>query len=180
MLQIFGQSAGGASLDFYSLAYYDNDPIVNGFIQESGNAIQLPPMSALDASQSWFKVTTYLGCGNTTSVQSTVVDCMRGKSTNEILQALSATSATFGPTVDGKTAFSDSVQRAADGKLIHKPILIGNTNDEAGYVQTLIQASTGLFLPQSVLDTFTLTLFTCPARQAAQDRLDNNITTWYG
>ena len=37
-ITIFGQSAGGASVDYYSFAY-TKDPIVNGLIEESGNVL---------------------------------------------------------------------------------------------------------------------------------------------
>lgn len=87
-ITLFGQSAGGASVDFYSYAWAD-DPIVAGFIPESGTAFSWGLPNAADAAKaSWFEVASKLDCGDAKSNETEVVTCMRGKGAVEILDAV--------------------------------------------------------------------------------------------
>ena len=175
---MFGQSAGAGSLDYYSLAYYNDDPIINGFIQESGNGLN-PIQSAATAKQDWYEVTANLGCGNAASAdQAAVLACMRALPDTTILQSLTTTSASFGPAVDGVRVFDNNTERIAAGQLIQRPILLGNNDDEGGFLQPAVQGELGVPLPQALLDLLALMDFTCPEQTAAQLRLDNNIPTW--
>jgi carboxylesterase type B len=179
-ITLFGQSAGGASLDYYSLAWYNNDPIINGFIQQSGNVVQLGPLLPAVAQYNWNQVTSDLGCGDSSADQSQVIACMRGSgiTIQQILNSAAKKDVKFTPIADGVTAFGDSGARIADGRFIKKPWLIGSTNGEGGFVNTLFQAKNGFALPQAVIDLGTLAIFTCPSRIAAQYRLQNNVPVW--
>lgn len=123
-------------------------------------------------------MTSSLGCGDKNSDQSQVLTCMRNKSPAAILGAYASTKASFGPIADGVTAFSDSIDRFKNGNFIKKPILLGNNDQEANLIRPTTQGQSGLILPQAVLDFFTLSLFTCPAKSAAGYRTAQNIPTW--
>jgi cholinesterase len=133
---LFGQSAGGASVDFYSYAW-TKDPIVHGFIPESGTASNRAGSD--NSSSSWYAASKVLGCGGE-DVGEKSVDCMRSKPFKDILTAIKSVGGggrgggmgAFGPKADGKTVFSDYAARRAAGNFIKAPILVGNTDDEGG------------------------------------------------
>jgi cholinesterase len=182
-ITLFGQSAGGASVDYYSFAY-TSDPIVNGFIPESGVATNpsVPAATNTSSTAAWFNVTSTLGCGNSSSNATDVLTCMRTKNFTSILGAIPASSSViggspFGPTVDETIVFSDYLARAAAGNFIKKPMLVGNTNYEAGLFQT-VAAAGGIHFPSSYWDSFDLLGFTCPAATRANISVANNVPVW--
>lgn len=59
-ITLFGQSAGAASIDFYSYAW-TSDPIVNGFILESGTTQVIPPLNETTSAAIWYNMTSQLG-----------------------------------------------------------------------------------------------------------------------
>jgi len=118
----------------------------------------------------WYNVTGQLGCGGTsTSIQSTL-SCMRGKDFPTILGALGSNM--FAATIDNKVIFSDYPGRAAAGKFIKKPYLIGSANNEAGLFRLLSPGAPESYWPYVNLG------FTCPARDAAQARTSNRVPVW--
>lgn len=64
--------------------------------------------------------------------------CMRSKSMSDILSA-STTIASFRPTVDVKTVFSDYTSHGRSGRSIRKPMLLGNNDYEAGLIRILFE-----------------------------------------
>lgn len=104
---IFGQSAGGASVDFYNYAWTD-DPIIAGSIEMSGTAASFGNLRPGSAAKSWFEVTEKAGCGNAESDVDEVLNCMRSPNVTmmDILEyesagsGLAAVLGNFGPTVD--------------------------------------------------------------------------------
>jgi len=87
-ITIFGQSAGGVSVDYYSYAWTE-DPIVHGLISHSGTALSLTPNSP-DLSASYFyNVSGTLGCGGPADNAETVLECMRSQDFRAILRAAS-------------------------------------------------------------------------------------------
>lgn len=120
-ITIFGESAGGASVDLYSFAW-TKDPIVNGFIAQSGSA-SLSGGSPVNMSY-WYNISSTLGCGGAEAGDKTVA-CMRGKDANVIMDsvgklAAGQLSAGFGPAVDNKTVFSDTARRSTAGNFIKR------------------------------------------------------------
>lgn len=88
-ITVFGQSAGGASTDYLNIMYPD-DPIANGFIPQSGvasGAVSALAGTPEDAATSWYDVSASAGCGGE-EAGSRTVDCMRMKTTAEILGAI--------------------------------------------------------------------------------------------
>jgi carboxylesterase type B len=122
---IFGESAGGGAVDFYSFAYTD-DPIVSGFIEQSGSAFTrgIAEESNLDV---WYATSSKLGCGGKEAGSKTV-DCMRQKKWEDLMKYVQTgprvPGETFGPIFDEKTVFKDYYSRAKEGKFIRKVMFI--------------------------------------------------------
>jgi carboxylesterase type B len=116
---LFGQSAGGASVDLLKFAY-PKDPIVKGFISESGVASN-PGGSPANTSAGWWITSQKLGCGGIEAGEATLA-CMRSKKWQEIYNAIpkrgvlaNLGAGNFGPTNDGKVVFPDYAKRRAEG-----------------------------------------------------------------
>ncbi len=174
-ITLFGQSAGAASIDYYSYAW-TSDPIVNGFISESGVATSFFSPAAPDNTATWYSLTQTLGCGGASAGVPATVACMRKKSMADILAA-SATAAPFGPTADGKLVFSDYSALGTQGKFIKKPMLLGNNDYEAGIIKVIFGAQ-GKTLSLDQWAILNLQTFTCPVGSAAQYRASNNVPIW--
>ena len=95
-ITIFGQSAGGMSVDMYAYAW-EKDPIINSIIALSGIASTgLSAGTALaslssgsNQYSSWYAASSKLGCGGKEAGNKTV-DCIRGKSFKQIFAAIDA------------------------------------------------------------------------------------------
>lgn len=114
-ITLFGQSAGGASVDYYSYAW-TQDPIVSGLISHSGTALSFTPNSPDQSAKYFYNVSGTLGCGGPGSDPKAVVACVRTKNTTDILKAAARVAAepspalpqpVFHPTVDNRTVFAD-------------------------------------------------------------------------
>lgn len=177
-ITLFGQSAGGASVDYYSYAW-TSDPIIAGLIPESGTAIGLGQNTAADGAALWYNVSSKLGCGNSSS--ETTLSCMRTKNYSSILAALPSEgvggNTGFGPTVDEKVVFSNYISLSRAGKFIKVPLLIGNTDNEAGLFRT-VAAVQGSPLPDSYWENMNLQIFECPAATRANISIANGVKTW--
>jgi carboxylesterase type B len=123
-ITLFGESAGSRAIDTYAYAYADAvDPIVNGFIGESGSAPWTTGKQ--NNPQLWYELSTRLSCGGAEKGEDTVA-CVRTKSTIEILNATMSSPGKadifrrFYPVVDEKVVFSDYDKRAAAGRFIKR------------------------------------------------------------
>jgi cholinesterase len=182
-ITLFGQSAGGASVDYYSYAW-TSDPIVAGFIPESGTAFGLGgQVTAEQSAALWYNVTAKLSCGDASSDGATVLSCMRTKNYTSILDALLrsgvAGSTGFGPTIDNVVVFSDYLNRSSAGNFIKKPMLVGNADYEAGLFRavTALQGTASQF-PDVYWESFNLVTFVCPAAARANISVANGVPTW--
>lgn len=183
-ITIFGQSAGGASVDLYNYAWA-HDPIIAGSILQSGTAQSFGNKEPAAAASAWYDVVEKIGCGDNTTNPDIVLACMRSPSTTmeRLINSSSAGPGLagvlghFGPTIDNITVFHNYTQQHAEGKYIKKPALIGNNNFEAGLF-ILVGAGSGVVLPLSAWDTFDQTTFTCPASRAAKYRYDAHVPVW--
>lgn len=134
-ITLFGQSAGGASVDFYSYAW-TQDPIVSGLISHSGTALSFTPNTPDMSASYFYSVSSTLGCGNSTDDPQVVVDCVRGKNFTDVLKAVALVppapssalaQPVFHPTVDNKTVFSDYASLSAKGSFM-KVVRTGFSN----------------------------------------------------
>jgi cholinesterase len=121
-ITLFGQSAGGGSIDMYAYAW-TKDPIVSGFIPESGSA-SVTTNTGGDLAAGWYATSQKLGCGGSEAGPATLA-CMRKQKWQDITNAIPKREVTpnlgtggFGPTADGKVVFKDYPARRAAGNFI--------------------------------------------------------------
>jgi cholinesterase len=130
-ITIYGESAGGASVDHYAYAWY-KDPIVNGFIASSGTAMMtqltMGPggRSGGRSGSHWYTLSKTLGCGGEEAGAATV-KCVQSKSMKDVLSAMPSQGGAvagipggFGPLPDEQTVFSDIYAKAKRGELSRK------------------------------------------------------------
>jgi cholinesterase len=136
-ITLFGQSAGGGSVDYYTYAW-TKDPIANAFIPQSGTATSFSNPPPLNNTEAFVNGSIALGCGDGSAGLDAALACVRTKSFTDVLAAtkvtdpLRAVLGNFGPTIDGKVVFKDYTKRAEHGNFIQRPYLTGNNN----YVST--------------------------------------------
>jgi carboxylesterase type B len=177
---LFGQSAGAEGVDFYSYAW-TSDPIVKGLILQSGST-GLRAYPKEDSAAAWYNVTSTLGCGDSASNTSVVLECIRRQTTEDIqkaipLQVVPGGSAAFWPTIDETVVFSDYPALAAAGKFIKVPLLIGNTDNEAGFFKA-IGTILGVHESEIFWDQFNLATFVCPSATRANASISARLPTW--
>ncbi|KAH8703544.1 putative carboxylesterase [Talaromyces proteolyticus] len=182
-ITLFGQSAGGESVDFYSFAW-TSDPIVAGFIAESGTV--LSPSAQEDAStaaKAWYNVTATLGCGDESSEPDALLSCMRLKDWETVQNAIPITSGisgvtgSFVPTIDNIVIFDDYAARLEAGNFIYRPLFLGNNNNEIGLFRPIFE-SENLTLSDAQWDYLNWVLYTCPASYRASGAVSSNVPTW--
>ncbi|TKA50094.1 hypothetical protein B0A49_12120, partial [Cryomyces minteri] len=180
-ITIFGQSAGGASVDYYSYAW-TKDPIVAGLISHSGTALSFNPNMPNMSATYWYKVSSLLGCGTSGNV----LGCMRSKNTTDILHAIALvppapsqalSQPVFHPTVDNKTVFGDYAALSSNGSFAKLPYLAGNLDYEAGFYKLSAYAANKTLTPAQ-WDSFNLAGFTCPTGVEAANRVKYGVPTW--
>jgi len=172
-ITLFGQSAGGGSVDYYSYAWIDN-PIVKGFILQSGTTAVLPQLTKAEASTYWFNTSAAVGCGNSSSDHDQVFECMQHKPATEILSALpfvgvGVSPFPYNPTVDEVLVFSSYGEREA----ANLPILVGNTDFEAGVYRLLAPT-----VPENQWHIVNQGMFVCPAAARASSGVLQGTPTW--
>lgn len=197
-ITVFGQSAGSVSVAYLAYAYPD-DPIVAGYIMESGTPHSWIPLTLEIAAQHWYNASSTLGCG----MSGNVLSCMQSKNTSEVLAAFAKVpfdptdalyQPQFQPVEDNITVFHDYNTLAAAGnfaKLVshassplikphsitHQPLLIGNNDHESGFYQIAAFATSKPFnLTQKSL--FNLEAFTCATAIEASARASQNVTVY--
>ncbi|KAI1854333.1 hypothetical protein JX265_012502 [Neoarthrinium moseri] len=184
-ITIFGQSAGGASVDYYSFAWKD-EPIVAGLISHSGTSLSFNPNSQEYAQRIFFNVSQAVGCGGPDDDSDTVVNCVRQANSSAILAAaakvpalptIALAQATFHPTVDDELVFGNYQTLAENGSFSETPYLLGNADFEAGwYKLSAWAARVNLTEPQ--WDLYNQRAFTCPTGSSAQYRVARGVPTW--
>ena len=112
-ITLFGESAGGISIDLYAYAW-TKDPIVNGFIEESGAYGILTTGPAFDQQTLWYVASNASGCGDISAGPERTTTCMRGLAPEKIVSAISYywSIASYLPVVDDVTVFSAEKQKA--------------------------------------------------------------------
>ncbi|KAJ5091789.1 Carboxylesterase type B [Penicillium alfredii] len=184
-ITIFGQSAGGSSVDYYSYAWADK-PLASGLISHSGTASSFVPNTQEYSTSAFYNVSKTLGCGDSKRDAHKVVACVRQKPYRDILMAVGKVPAAktpalpqpvFHPTVDGVTVFGDYKKLSAAGKFARLPYLVTSNDYEAGYYHISAYAA-NITLSEKAWDRFNLAAFTCPSGAAARDRVAHGVPTW--
>ncbi|KAB2575178.1 Acetylcholinesterase [Lasiodiplodia theobromae] len=179
---LFGQSAGGMSVDKYAYAY-PTDPLVSGFIAQSGLADS--GLTKIDAAGTNFTyVAEQIGCSTTTASDDEVLACMQQADAADIIAVLNTYNATanggralsFTPAADGLTNFADYEERQEQGLFAHVPTLIAQVDNEGA---TLVSLPEGDAAPnQSAVDAITRNLATCPGARGAAARVKAGVPVW--
>ncbi|KAK8056506.1 hypothetical protein PG993_001733 [Apiospora rasikravindrae] len=169
---IWGQSAGSVAVDYYNFAFAD-DPIVGGFIMNSGTA-HLNQLMSNDVIYSNFSfVAEGVGCGNQPDAASELA-CMK-KVPAEKLENFVATyedsgdspSITFAPMVDEKLVFANYTERAARGALSTLPALITHNAQEGLFIAPYSVDGPDPAIAEGLSKTF----FWCPTFKTTKERL---------
>ncbi|KAK3291614.1 Alpha/Beta hydrolase protein [Chaetomium fimeti] len=197
-ITLFGESAGGASVDHYSFAW-PHDPIVAGLISMSGTASGIAPRSAALATELWYNTTTALGCGDATTPPSTLLTCMQSAPAPSLIATLlntidSPNSVPYSPTIDSTLVFPHhhpSNNTTNTTNTTHPtaplPLLIGTTDNESGLFRLFVPPQPSLTPAQET--TFwhhqNQHRFVCPAAARANhsSHRDGNPTwryRWHG
>lgn len=191
-ITISGQSAGGASVDYYSFAWTE-DPIVAGLVPQSGTSLSFLPNTPDYAASLWYNVSQTIGCGgaglsnsNTEEEASHVLACVRAADVASLLAAAAKVpalptqalpQATFHPTVDNVTVFADYEARAAAGCFARIPLLTGNNDFEAGWYKLSAYAAR-INLTEAEWNLYDERAFTCPSACTAGYRARYGVPTW--
>nr|POF18084.1 hypothetical protein CFP56_13495 [Quercus suber] len=182
-----GYSVVNQQLMLFHRYIWTEDPIIAGTISESGQANSFGNKDPVAQAQAWYTLSTAVGCGNTTThTAGEVVACMKDSTkvtADELISKsigsgpLSVILASFGPTVDNKTVFSNYTQLDIEGRFVKKPALVGNNDNEAG-IFILIFGFFGITQPQAAWDALTQQIFTCPSNTAAYARRLHHVPIW--
>ncbi|KAI4252471.1 MAG: hypothetical protein L6R42_007953 [Xanthoria sp. 1 TBL-2021] len=182
---IFGQSAGGSAVDYYSFAW-KADPIVSGLISHSGTSLSFNPNTVEYAQSIWYNVSQKVGCGGPNDDAAAVLACVRAANVTTVLAAaakapalptIALAQATFHPTIDNVTVFGNYEELSASGAFAKIPYLVGNTDFEAGWYK-LSAYGAKINLTEAQWDLFNQRAFTCPSGFSAKSRLSVNVPTW--
>lgn len=174
-ITLFGQSAGGASVDLYSYIW-TADPIAQAFIPMSGTATGFGLPTNRTANANWFNATAATGCGGADDDHQQVYACMLSKSAQEIASNIPANTVAdsggglpFGPVIDEELVFSNYTDRVP----IAAPVLVGNTNNETGLFRIMAPQ-----VPEVVWRVVNNRAFTCPAALRAAESVRYGNPTW--
>lgn len=147
---------------------------MKGLVLQSGTTAVLPRLTKAEASAYWFNTTAAVGCGNSSSDHNQVFECIRHKPAADILSALPFVDVVtnlwpYTPTVDEVLVFSSYNER----KAANLPILVGNTDFEAGIYRLFAPKA-----PGSQLHILNQGNFVCPAAERAASGLLQGAPTW--
>lgn len=169
-LTLFGQSAGGSSVDKCYYAYPDN-PLIQGCIPQSGMADSGIGPASTEVGSNFSYVASQLGCSQ--SDASAQFSCLQQVPANTIIQFLNKYNATqnggrslsFTPQADNLTSFADYEALRQAGRFARKPSIISQVNDEG----SSLLPYNGPDKPpsQTAIDAFTCNFATFPDDKGA-------------
>ncbi|XP_060094741.1 cholinesterase-like [Heteronotia binoei] len=130
-ITIFGESAGGASVNYHLLSP-GSQPLFDRAVLQSGTAIATWPwVSPEKAKKKALALAKVMGC--TEGEDSAVVSCLQGKRIEEFPEykfSAAFLSIHFVPTTDGDFLPDDPQKLVDSGHFQSKPMMIGITSDE--------------------------------------------------
>lgn len=179
LMTLFGQSAGGQSVDFYNYAYPE-DPLVAGFIAQSG--VANADVGVYDPAGTNFTfVASSVGCGNFTD-KDAVFECMQEVNATALIEVYNRYNATqnggkslsFTTLADNQTRFSNYSDLEARGLFARAPIIYSSCNNEGASLVAYNPAG----INQTAADILTLELATCPGGTATAARAHYGVPVW--
>ena len=134
-ITFWGQSAGAISSEIHAYAW-PNNPMVNGFIAQSGTTNFISLLDGPADYPLWEQLTKKVGCAGTKTAKE-VLKCMQAASWEGIIDGLKSinrcangTYGDFGPRVDGKVVFSpEEYSRRGQAGLFAKLVCIISDKD---------------------------------------------------
>jgi hypothetical protein len=154
------------AVDKYNYAYW-TDPIVKGFIAQSGTA---DGIALGDPTGSNFTyVASQVGC--TSDDKDTEFECMQKANASSIIAVYNSYNATenggqslsFSPVPDNFTSFSNTTDRAARGLFAKLPTLLTQVDNEGASLVPYVESGPN----QTVVDARTRSISTCPIARGA-------------
>ncbi|KAJ8116018.1 hypothetical protein OPT61_g2465 [Boeremia exigua] len=176
-MTLFGQSAGAMAVDKYAYAYPE-DPIVKGFIAQSGTA---SGGASNDPTNSNFTyLASQVGCSSTQKDE--IFSCMQKANATAIIEVLNKYNATanggrslsFAPSPDNITSFSNYTDRQLRGRFAKLPTILAQVNNEGASLVAFNPAGPN----QTAVDAFTRSIATCPGASGALARRNYNVPVW--
>lgn len=170
------------SVDSYSYAW-PTDPLVRGFIEQSGLADSSPPTS--DATGSNFTyVASQVGCPTVNTTKDQIFACMQNVSASTVINVYNTYNATlnggrslsFGPRPDNQTFFSNYTDRQQRGLFAKLPTIVSQVNNEGSSL--LGYTPQGPVGGQAAVDALTRSLSTCPGARGAAARRQWGVPAW--
>ncbi|KAH6629592.1 Alpha/Beta hydrolase protein [Boeremia exigua] len=174
---LFGQSAGGMAVDKYAYAYPE-DPIVKGFIAQSGTS---SGGASNDPTNSNFTyLASQVGCTDTGNDE--IFSCMQKANATAIIEVLNKYNATanggrglsFNPSPDNITSFSNYTDRQLRGRFAKVPTILAQVNNEGASLVAYVPSGPN----QTAVDAFTRNIATCPGAKGALARKTYNVPVW--
>ncbi|KAF9693294.1 hypothetical protein EKO04_008897 [Ascochyta lentis] len=174
---LFGQSAGGMAVDKYAYAYPE-DPIVKGFIAQSGTA---SGGASNDPTNSNFTYLAFqVGCSSASNDE--VFSCMQKANATTIIEVLNKYNASsndgrslsFAPSPDNITSFSNYTDRQIRGRFARLPTILAQVDNEGASLVPYNPAGPN----QTAVDAFTRNIATCPGAQGALARKNFGVPVW--
>ncbi|KAF2036120.1 alpha/beta-hydrolase [Setomelanomma holmii] len=171
---LFGHAMG---VDKYAYAYA-TDPIVKGFIAQSGTALS---GNSNDPTNSNFTyVAAQLGCMSSNKDED--LACMQKKDAKSIINVYNKYNATsnggkslsFNPSLDKVTSFANYTDRQVRGLFARLPTILAQVDNEGASLVVYNPAGPN----QTAVDAFTRSISTCPIAQGALARKNFGVPVW--
>ncbi|KAF5860142.1 hypothetical protein ETB97_002000 [Aspergillus alliaceus] len=140
-IAMFGQSAGGAAVDYYSYIW-GNKPLVSGLISHSGTALSFKPNTPQESASYFHHVSHTIGCGSTTTNTTSIIQRLRQQPNKSTLKKVAKVPPAqfpvlpqpiFHPTVNNITIFNNWAEHSAAGNFSSIPYLLTTNANKAGY-----------------------------------------------
>ncbi|KAE9022077.1 hypothetical protein PF011_g4635 [Phytophthora fragariae] len=130
---IWGESAGARGVSYQLIAYGGRDDgLFRGAVMQSGSPVKYIPGAYTNASE-WDVYYNNITAAANCSAAADTLACLRlvpVETLSAILNSSVASSASWGPAVDGDYIEDTGPALLSEGKFVRVPILLGTNNDE--------------------------------------------------
>lgn len=176
---LWGQSAGGISVDYHNFAFWDN-PISHASFSQSGTATKA--LETDDYAHTNFTyVARQLGCDFPNDGDAEM-HCMQNMPTNDILSFVNHYNGTdkliFLPIADEKLIFSNYTERALNGYLSPNPAIFTDVANNDAALVPWPSADPALGPNETAIVDSTLSGWICPTAETSILRTQTNRLTF--